>query len=99
MVRRTNRGVKGGFHIVRATVHAAQALSARRRSVSARMPQNPGMAPPVPDDPVLPGATWRPLAPQDAATLAALVGAVALYERVGFTVNRRFVRLRRPVAV
>jgi hypothetical protein len=99
MVRRTNRGVKGGFHIVRATVHAAQALSARRRSVSARMPQNPGMAPPLPDDPVLPGATWRPLAPQDAATLAALVGAVALYERVGFTVNRRFVRLRRPVAV
>jgi hypothetical protein len=63
------------------------------------MPQNPGMAPPLPDDPVLPGATWRPLSLQDAARLAALVGAVALYERVGFTVNRRFVRLRRPVTV
>jgi ribosomal protein S18 acetylase RimI-like enzyme len=25
-------------------------------------------------------------------------GAVGLYERLGFAVNRRFVRLRRPVA-
>ena len=51
------------------------------------------MAPPIPDDPVPPGATWRPLSPQEAARLEALVGAVALYERVGFTVKRRFERL------
>jgi len=99
MVRPRKLEVKGGFREARTTGHAAQARSARRRSASARMPQNPGMAPPLPDDPVLPGATSRPLAPQDAATLAALVGAVALYERVGFMVNRRFVRLRRPVTV
>lgn len=39
------------------------------------MPQNPAMTPPLPDDPVLPGATWRPLARQDAAGLEALVEA------------------------
>ncbi len=39
------------------------------------MPQNPGMVPPLPDDPVLPGATWRPLAADDAARLEALVEA------------------------
>ena len=39
------------------------------------MPQNPRMAPPLPDDPVLPGATWRPLTPDDAAALEASVEA------------------------
>ena len=62
------------------------------------MPQNPRMVPPLPDDPVLPGATWRPLAALGVDAQKP-IGAVALYERVGFTVNRRFVRLRRPVTV
>ena len=37
--------------------------------------QNQGMAPMLPTDPVLPGATWRPLAPSDAAALESIVEA------------------------
>ena len=74
--------------MVRATGHTVQARSALRRSASGQMPQNPGMAPPLPDDPVLPGATWRPLAPQDAARLEALVEAARAADR-GEEVNTR----------
>jgi hypothetical protein len=97
MVRPRKLEVKGGFREARTTGHAAQARSARRRSASARMPQNPGMAPPLPDDPVLPGATWRRLLRQDGAPAATNTLVLALPD--GFTVSRRFVRLRRPVTV
>jgi hypothetical protein len=46
------------------------------------------MAPPIPDDPVLPGATWRPLSPQEAARLEALVEAARAADG-----KRRFERL------
>lgn len=75
MVRPRKVLVKGGFRVVRAPGHPAQAHRASRGSPTTRMLQNPRMAPPLPDDPVLPGATWRPLEPQDAARLEALVEA------------------------
>ena len=75
MVRPRKLAVKGEFREARTKGHAAQACSAGRPPGGARMLQNPGMAPLLPDDSVLPGATWRPLSPQDPARLEALVEA------------------------
>ena len=49
--------------------------AARRLTARLSLPQNRGMASTLPDDPILPGATWRSLTPGDGVPLAAAVEA------------------------
>ena len=75
MVRRTGRTVKGEIRHARVDPRSGDDDAARRLTSRSELPQNQGMASTLPDDPVLPGATWRPLTPRDAVPLAAAVEA------------------------
>jgi hypothetical protein len=128
--------VKGQIPASRTAPRREPSIAARRLSLNCRIRQNRGMFRTLLAEPVLPGATWRPLTLNDTTALEAAVEAtrvadggqesgpatsisaswrtpgaaafgvdaenptvaVGIYERVGFVVNRRFVRLRRAVA-